>query len=182
MRKNVLFIQGGGDDEGYDMDARLVASLQAALGKDYDVKYPKMKSDESAPDYGRLQQIGQEIAAIHGEVILAGHSFGASLLLKYLSEREVNKKIAGLFLMSTPFWSGDEDWKQGFKLMENFADKLPPTIPVFLYHCRDDEEVPFSHFNIYRQKLTGATFREIASGGHQLNNDLSLVARDIKAL
>jgi len=32
MSKQVLFIQGGGDD-GYEADKALVASLQTALGK-----------------------------------------------------------------------------------------------------------------------------------------------------
>jgi hypothetical protein len=35
---------------------------------------------------------------------------------------------------------------------------------------------------LYPQKLPQATVREIASGGHQLNNDLTLVAKDIKSL
>ena len=48
--------------------------------------------------------------------------------------------------------------------------------------CQDDEEVPFSHLDHYKQKLTQATFRELKSGGHHLNNDLTLVAADIKSL
>ena len=145
------------------------------------VHYPLL-SNESSPDFGRRKQIDKEISLIHGEVILVGHSLGASMLLKYLSENEVKKKIVGIFLISTPFWSGDEDWKQGLKLREDFPDKLPKNVPIFLYHCRDDEEVPFEHLSIYARKLPQATVREIASGGHQLNNNLSLVANDIKTL
>lgn len=62
------------------------------------------------------------------------------------------------------------------------SDKLPKDVPVFLYHSRDDEEVPFSNLALYRQKLPEASFREVASGGHQFNNDLRIVARDIKSL
>ena len=181
MNKHVLFIQGGGGEEDYEADAKLVASLREALGNAYTVHYPLL-SDESSPDFGRRKQIGKEISLIKGEIILVGHSLGASMLLKYLSENEVKKKIAGIFLISTPFWSGDEDWKQGLKLHEDFPDKLPKNVPIFLYHCRDDEEVPFDHLSLYAQKLPQATVREIASGGHQLNNDLSLVAKDIKSL
>jgi hypothetical protein len=36
MIKQVLFIQGGGND-GYKADAKLVASLQIALGKEYEI-------------------------------------------------------------------------------------------------------------------------------------------------
>ncbi len=71
---------------------------------------------------------------------------------------------------------------QGLKLQQDVADKLPKGIPVFLYRSRDDEEVPFVHLQLYAQKLPQATVREIASGGHQLDNDLALVAEDIKSL
>ena len=181
MHYQLLFIQGGGGDEDYKADAKLVASLRQALGNAYTVHYPRL-SDDSSPDFGRIKQIGKEISLVKDEIILVGHSLGASMLLKYLSENEVKKKIAGIFLISTPFWSGQEDWKQGLKLHEDFPDKLPKNVPVFLYHCRDDEEVPFEHLSLYAQKLPRAIVREVGSGGHQLNNNLSLVAKDIKSL
>ena len=181
MRYHILFIQGGGGNEDYEADAKLVASLREALGESYEVHYPELPNDDT-PDFGRLKQIDKEISLIKGEIILVGHSLGSSMLLKYLSENEIKKKVAGIFLTSTPFWSGNEDWKQGLKLRDDFPDKLPKDIPVFLYHCRDDEEVPFEHLSIYAQKLPQATIREIASGGHQLGDDLSVVAKDIKSL
>lgn len=55
-------------------------------------------------------------------------------------------------------------------------------VPIFLYHCKDDEEIPFAHFERYKQKITQANFREIENGGHQLNNDLPLIAADIQSL
>ena len=181
MNQHVLFIQGGGGKEDYEADAKLVTSLREALGKPYTVHYPHL-ANESSPDFGRVKQIGKEISLIHGEVILVGHSLGASMLLKYFSEKETKKKIIGIFLISTPFWSGNEEWKKGLKLHEDFPDKLPKNVPIFLYHCRDDEEVPFDHLSIYARKLPQATVREIERGGHQLNNNLSLVANDIKTL
>jgi predicted alpha/beta hydrolase family esterase len=181
MNKHVLFIQGGGGKEDYEADAKLVDSLQEILGEAYTIHYPLLP-DESAPDFGRSKQIGKGVSLMEREIILVGHSLGASMLLKYLSENKVKKKIAGIFLISTPFWSGDEDWKEGLKLQENFADNLSKDVPIFLYHCRDDDEVPFAHLAVYRQKLPWATFREISSGGHQLNHDLKIVATDIKSL
>lgn len=181
MNKHILFIQGGGE-EGYEADTELVTSLQKALGKEYAINYPEIKSDESAPDFGWTQQIGKKISETKSDIILVGHSFGASMILKYLSENSVNKKIAGIFLIATPFWNGNDDWQIGLKLQENFADKLPDEFPIFFYHCKDDEEIPFSHLDHYKQKLTQATFRQIKKGGHQLNNDLTLVANDIKSL
>jgi predicted alpha/beta hydrolase family esterase len=181
MAKHVLFFHGSGSEEGHDADAKLVASLTLNLGTGYSVRYPVLRSD-GTPDLGRRKQIGKEISASDDGIILVGHSFGASMLLACLSEREITKKIAGIFLLSTPFWSGDEDWVQPYKLQPDFAEKLNRKIPLFLYHCLDDEEVPLSHLAIYKQQLPWATVREIPTGGHQLNNDLTLVANDIKLI
>lgn len=59
-----------------------LASLQTALGKGYDIVYPEIQSDESAPDFGWTRQIGKKISAANDDMILAGHSFGASMILK----------------------------------------------------------------------------------------------------
>jgi len=44
------------------------------------------------------------------------------------------------------------------------------------------EETPLSHFEHYKRKIPQDTFREIKSGGHQLNNDLTVVANDIRSM
>lgn len=179
--KQILFIQGGGDD-GYEADQALAAALKKALGKDYTIHYPEMKSDEAAADFGWVKQIGEKIAELKGDLFLVGHSLGASMILKYLSENPVTKKIKAVFLLATPFWSGDEDWKAGLKLQKDFADHLPAETPIFIYHAQDDEEVPFSQFDQYKQELPQATFREIKQGGHQLGNNLTVVAKAISSL
>lgn len=178
--QKVLFIQGGGND-GYDADKLLVASLKSCLGNEYQISYPKIHSDEKSSDYGWTKQIGENISILKQDFILVGHSFGASMILKYLSENSANKFIKGVFLAATPFWNGNEEWQKGLKLVDNFAAKLPIQVPFFFYHCLDDEEISFSHFEHYKQKLKKATFRTIENGGHQLNNDLTLIAKDIKS-
>ena len=181
MKKQVLFIQGGGE-RGYQTDAKLVRSLQAELGSGYAISYPAMKTDETAPDFGWLAQIGREISKLQDNAILTAHSLGASLLLKYLSENNVPVKIAGVFLIAAPFWSGKEDWKQGLKLHADFAERLPENTPIYFYHARDDEEVPFDQLASYRKKVPLATFREIESGGHMIDNSIGIIADDIREL
>lgn len=178
MKKQVLFIHGGGDD-GYGADKKLAASLQKELGQDYQVIYPKMPWADTEPDLGWVKQVGVEIDNLSDNAIWVGHSVGASMWLKWLSENKVSKKAAGIFLIAPPFWSGKEEWKQGLILQKDFAANLPTNSPVFFYHCKDDDVVPLDHIATYRKMLPGATFREMESGGHQLNNDLSWVAKDI---
>ena len=83
------------------------------------------------------------------------------------------------------FWGGNGWRYEGYEelaLPEEPAAKLPTGASIFLYHCRDDEIIPFEHLTLYAQVLPQAAVRELDAGGHQLNNDLSEVARDIKAL
>lgn len=181
MSKHVIFFQGGAGQEDHDADAKLVASLKVALGSAWSVHYPLLPEGE-APDFGRRKQIHREISESEDEVVLVGHSLGASMLLAYLSENKAGKKIAGIFLISTPFWSGDEEWVEAFKLQPDFAERLDRETPLFFYHCHDDEVVPFAQLAIYKQKLPWASFHEIPAGGHQLNNDLTMVADDIRSM
>lgn len=183
MTKQVLFLHGGGGQEDYAADALLVASLQTALGEAYAVNYPFLPS-EAAPDLGRLNQINRAISRCPGDLLVVAHSLGASMLLKYLAETEtpVQPRITGLFLLATPFWQGEEEWKQGFKLPADFALKLPTNGSIFLYHCRDDIEVPFEHLELYARRLPQATLRPLPDGGHQFHQDLAFVAADIQAL
>jgi pimeloyl-ACP methyl ester carboxylesterase len=94
----------------------------------------------------------------------------------------VEKPIAGLFLIAAPF-VGTEGWQvEEDAPPEDFASKLPEGLPVFLYHSRDDEWVPYAHLALYAEKLPQATIHEFDGRGHQFDGDLSEVARDIKEL
>ena len=181
MKKHVLFVHGGGQG-AHEEDKKLAANLRDVLGTAYDVRHPKMP-DEDRPEYQAWRdQITGELAALDGEVVLVGHSLGASILLKYLSEEGVEKPVAGIFLVAPPYW-GAEDWEVGeYALQENVASKLPKELPMFLYHSRDDEWVPFAHLALYKEKLPQATIREVDGRGHQFNDDLSEVAHDIERL
>ena len=184
MTKHVLFIQGVGEG-AFEADKKLAASLRKSLGTDYEVHYPAMVDEDNASYDKWKPQIEKELAALQGPVILVGHSVGASIVIKWLSETEVKKPLAGIFLIATPFWGGNGWRYEGYEklaLPKGFAAKLPKGASIFLYQSRDDETVPFAHLALYAQVLPKATVREIDAGGHQLNNDLSEVARDIKTL
>ena len=116
------------------------------------------------------------------KVILVGHSVGSSMLLKYLSEERVEKALAGIFLIAAPYW-GAGGWQvDTFTVDEGQASKRLKAPPVFFYHSRDDDVVPFAHLAMHADTFPQATIREFVGRGHQLNNDLSEVAADIASL
>lgn len=179
--EHIIFIQGGGHG-GYRADQKLVDSLKNHLGNDFKVDYPEIHSTETEADYGWTDQIDRAISKGGDHSILVGHSFGASMILKYLAEHPPRTKIKGIFLLATPFWRGEEPWVKGLMPKAGFAGRLPQGVPLVLYHAKDDDEIPFSHFRTYQKEIPWAKYRAIDTGGHQFNNDLSPIARDILAL
>lgn len=177
MTVTVLFVQGAG---AYEEDAKLVASLRAALGEGYRVVYPPMPDEENPRDSAWKDAIGQAIAAIDGPLVLAAHSLGGSSLLKYLSENTLKRPILGIFSVATPFWDATNEDVAEYALAVDAT--LPQTIPLNLYHSRDDQDVPFAHLALYAAKFPHATLHEVETGGHQFNNDLSHMAADIRSL
>ena len=181
VKKRVLFIQGAGEG-AYEEDEKLAASLQGALGAEYQVVYPQMPNEESPEDEAWIAQISKELAWVDDHVILVGHSVGGAVLLKYLLKECVNQPVAGVFLISIPFWGPEDEEDGAYTLREGFASQLPKGVPIFLYHSRDDQWVPFAHLEMYADRIPQATVREFDGQGHQFNNDLSEVAADITRL
>jgi uncharacterized protein len=184
MPVHVLFIQGAGSG-AYEEDKPLAESLRNALGPRFEVRYPQMRDEDNALYEQWRKQIEHELGRTPGPVIVVGHSVGASVLIKWLSERQDEKTIAGVFLVACPFWGGDGWLYEGYEELElppEFGSGLTPGWPIYLYHCSDDATVPFDHLALYARTLPRATVRAFDEGGHQFSNDLSAVARDIASL
>lgn len=184
MTKHIFLIQGAGAG-AYEEDKQLATNLSHALGQQYEVHYPAMPHEDDASYEEWKQHLEKELAAMQEPIVLVGHSVGASVLIKWMSELEVEQSIAGMLLLACPFWGGDGWRYEGYEelmLPEDSAAKLSNGRQIFLYHCRDDVTVPFDHLALYAQTLPEATVCERDEGGHQFNNDLSFVAEDIKGL
>ena len=178
MKGSVLFIQGGGVG-AYAADRALVDSLRRALGAGWDVQYPQMADEENCPYAEWKAEIDARLASMKAPVALVGHSFGGSVLLKYLCERRPPPHIAGLFLVAAPYWGGD-GWRwEEMALPADAAERLQGDWPLVLHYSRDDEVVPFSHLAMYAAKLPRAAIREYDGRDHQFGEDLSEVAASI---
>lgn len=179
--RQVLFIHGGGDG-AYAEDSKLLVSLKEKLGPGYVVRFPKMRN-EAEPDYKTWKRgILKELAVMGDNAIVVGHSIGASVLIRVVTEEELVHSLAGVFLISTPFWYDHKVWRWNeVRLPSDAAERLPRGVPLFLYHGRADEVVPVSHVGMYAKVFPDAVVRRL-DGDHQLNDDLTMVARDIGRL
>jgi hypothetical protein len=182
MANQVLFVHGAGGG-AYDEDARLAANLAEKLGPSYNVRYPMMPN-EVDPDYKVWKQrIYEELAAMGNGAILVGHSIGASVVIKLLTDRDLEQQLAGVFLIATPFWYDHEIWRwEDVELPADAATRLPSGMPLFLYHGREDEVVPFTYVEMYASALPQAIVRPLDGRNHQLNDELTEVANDIRQL
>jgi predicted alpha/beta hydrolase family esterase len=182
MTRRVLFIQGGAAG-AYEADEKLAASLLRELGDGWEVRYPRMPNEDD-PDYGAWTRvIAEEVATMGEGAVLVGHSIGASVIVKWLTGGRVPKSIAGALLIAAPFWHDDAFWRWDEVRLPDDADaKLPPGLPVYLYHGGDDKVVPTAHLDMYAALIPSAIVRRLAGRDHQLNDDMSEVAEEIRRL
>jgi predicted alpha/beta hydrolase family esterase len=179
--RDILFIQGAGEGAHSNWDIHLVESLRRELGPSYEVRYPEMP-DEADPTVATWRPVlERELAALRPGSVVLGHSVGGTMLIHVLADAAPTSVPAAVMLISAPF-IGDGGWPS--EEIAPFTDlaRRVPDAPIFLYHGLDDAEVPVSHADRYAAALPQAHVRRLAGRDHQLNNDLSEVARDIRAL
>jgi pimeloyl-ACP methyl ester carboxylesterase len=180
MTRRVLFIQGAGEG-AHEADARMAAALQDALGPDYEVDCPPMPG-EAEPDRATWARLLMQLMAGEDRPVVVGHSAGGLHLLLTLAEAPVPPHLSALLLIAAPF-CGEGGWRiEGYDLPRDLAGRLPPGLPLRLYHGDHDEVVPFAHLDLYARILPQAAVRRLPGRDHQLNEDLAEVAADIRAL
>jgi len=180
--RDVLFVQGAGENVHAEWDDKLVDSLRRALGPGYDVRYPRMP-DEADPTMATWRPaLAQALAALRPGAVVVGHSVGGTILLEVLAEAAPIATLDAIVLIAAPF-IGDGGWpSDDIASRADLAERLPVAVPVFLYHGEDDATVPVAHVERYAERIPRAHVRRLAGRDHQLNDDLSDVARDIRAL
>lgn len=181
MAKQVLFVQGAGEGTHDHWDNKLVASLERELGENYAVRYPRMPGEDSPNSSAWKTALISEFDTLEDGAILVGHSFGGAILIQALAE-PLRRSFAGLFVISAPFL-GEGGWpSDDIGDFRNLAERLPPGLSVYLYHGAADAEVPTAHVYLHAKAIPHAVVHTLEGRDHQLNDDLSEVARDIRSL
>ncbi|MEK7552071.1 MAG: alpha/beta fold hydrolase [Patescibacteria group bacterium] len=195
MKKQIVVIHGGDtfetyeeylnflrkyeiDIEKYKTDKKRWRSwIRKGLGKDYEVIIPEMPNDYNAQYEEWKLWFEKLIPFLNDEVVLIGHSLGGTFLAKYLSENKFPKKIKAVFLVAAVY---DKD-SDGYGLV-SFAlpNKLNlQTTNVYLYHSEDDEVVPLSALNKYKEALPKAYTKIFNDRGHFIQETFPEIVGDI---
>ena len=177
----ILAVHAAGDPRDPEGSGQLFDWLARELGTDYRVLAPTMPEPDEPHYRPWRDRIEQELNTVHDSVLLFGHSFGGSVLVKYMAEGSLPVAVRGLFLASVPYW-GPGGWQYDeYDLPDDFAEHLPQT-PIFLYHSRDDPTVPFAHLGLYAAKLPDATVRRIEGAEHSFTDGLPELVTDIRSI
>jgi pimeloyl-ACP methyl ester carboxylesterase len=91
-------------------------------------------------------------------------------------------RLAAIFLISAPF-IGEGGWpSDDIEAKPDLGARLPPGVPVHLFHGQKDETAPPAHADLYAKAIPQAQVHRLADRDHQLNNDLSEVAEVVRGI
>lgn len=180
--RQILFVQGGGGNVHEQWDNKLVESLRRELGADYELRYPLMPNEANPQFTTWAIAIEREIAALQNGAVVVGHSVGGTILINLLAERAPVVTLGAIALVAAPF-VGAGGWEsEDIEAHSDLGARLPPGVPVFLYHGDGDAIAPVEHLALYAAAIPHARVRQLAKRDHQLDNNLSEVANDIRRL
>jgi predicted alpha/beta hydrolase family esterase len=182
MSPAVLLVHSAGPQGPGEGSEPFASRLRGELGPGFEVLFPIMPDPES-PHYGPWgERLGEILAEIDEPVVVVGHSLGGSVMLKHLAESDGPEPIAGLVLVAAPFW-GEQDWEAEWVLPEAWPGPATVLPRTFLFHSRDDEEIPFAHLELYSRRLPEATARPLDGNGHLYDRgDLTEIVAAIRGL
>lgn len=178
---DIVFVHGAGEGS-YEWTIPLVETLKENLDNNYTIHFLKMPDPVKGDYHEWADTVRHAVAPLTNEVILIGHSYGGSVLLRYLVENPVAEPFRGLFLLAMPYWSKGGWQVPDFQMPEDLTSAMNSVQDIFLYHCEDDEEVPFEHMQLYQKDLARAQFHKIKRGGHALKGTLPNIASRILSL
>ena len=198
MKKQVIVIHGGdsfGTYEEFLTNLMQVAvslewlnrkdwkpTLKERLGEDYEVLLPRMPNPQNAKYREWKTWFEKFVPLMSDDIILVGHSLGASFLAKYLSEETFPKKVKGVFLIAPPFDSDGGRALVEFNMTNDLANLREAGYPVFLYHSEDDPVVDYGEHAKFRTLLPSAKGESFTDRQHFNQSEFAELVRDIKSL
>ncbi len=133
--------------------------LDKELGEKFEIIRPRMPLQDNAKYNEWKICFERYFPYLKNNIILIGNSLGGIFLAKYLSENKFPKKILSTYLTCPPFdntMHTEEELVGGFKLKSNLSLLEKNSNKLTLMFSKDDDVVPVSHAEKYRQKLPTA--------------------------
>jgi predicted alpha/beta hydrolase family esterase len=174
MASPVLVLHSSGPQGPGEGSEPFAARLRDQLGPGFEVSFPIMPQPDEPHYEPWSERIGQILEEADRPLVVVGHSLGGSVLLKRLAETGPSESIRGLVLVATPLWGREQEWEVEWALPEGWTGAETELPRTFLFHSRDDEEIPFAHLHRYAELLPDASVHPLEGNGHLFDRgDLS---------
>lgn len=161
--------------------------LDKELGKSFEIIRPRMPLQDNAKYRDWKIWFERYIPYFRDNIIFIGGSLGGIFLAQYLSENKFPKKILSTYLVCPPFDNTliGEDLVGGFKLGKELSLLEKNTQNLTLMFSKDDDCVPVTHAEKYRNKLKNAKIVIYKSkNGHfkisKFPEIVKMIKRDLK--
>ncbi|MEA3323040.1 MAG: alpha/beta hydrolase [Patescibacteria group bacterium] len=136
-------------------------NLQEDLGNDFQIVKPDMPSKRNAKYYEWNIWFQKIVPYLDDNVVLVGHSLGATFLVKYLAENKLSVNASQLHLVAGVF-----GYKGGFGLPRSFELIEQQSKNIFLYHSKDDVVVDFEDALKFQNVLQSAKLVQFEDRSH----------------
>ena len=168
MKNQIFFIHGGMTFKNYEDYINYLKNKSISLEskkywiqdvaeklKEVQVIVPRMPLQENAKYDEWKIYFERFFPELNDGIILIGSSLGGIFLAKYLSENKFPKKILSVYLTCPPFDDSlpGEDLVGGFKLQSDLSLIEKQTKNLYLMFSKNDDVVPISHAEKFREKL-----------------------------
>lgn len=196
MKKQIVIIGGGDTFETYEeylkflRECKLDPSdfykkgwkkrLADHLGDRFDVLSTQMPNNSNAKYLEWKIWFDKYVPYFKNNVTFVAHSLGGLFLAKYLSENDIPQKILATLLVSPPFDDTSGDYSLADFILPESLKKLEKQVgKIILYHSKDDQVVPFSALEQYKNALPKAETRIFEDRGHFNQEEFPELVQDI---
>ena len=158
--------------------------LKKSLGINFKIIKPRMPLEDNAKYKEWKIHFERHFPQLKNNIILIGNSLGGIFLAKYLSENKFPKKILSTYLICPPYDNTlpEEELSGGFKLKSDLSLIERNSKNFYLMFSKDDDVVPVSHAEKFREKLKSANIIIYESkNGHFKISEFPEIVKMIKA-
>lgn len=154
--------------------------MASDLGDEYEVFTHQMPNKSNARYNEWKIWFEKLLPFLRDDVVLVGHSLGASFLTRYLAEERLPIRAKALMLVAGAYSADLEDMAPEFAAPESLMLATEQVEQIFLYHSKDDPVVPFKELSRYESALPKATSRVFEDKKHFNQEHFPELVADIK--
>lgn len=102
-------------------------------------------------------------------VILVGHSFGGTVITKYLTENQVAHNIEKVIMIGSPFFGCDEKFNDPQNII---TGELKVAVSLYHIQSKDDDRVSISHQDCWKEAFPEIQLITEESGLHEFHDGI----------